>query len=122
MARISKKKPYKESVAIVGDGQTERIYFADLRDTDRPVNLTISPDYPRKLGSYRGVLSRAIELAEVHDLVYALIDMDKIIQDKQSIQYHKDKLKAESNGISKNRAVNNSIYSVSKTGVLRFIF
>jgi hypothetical protein len=41
-AASTRKQRY--SVAIVGDGQTERIYFADVRDTDRPANLTIFPD------------------------------------------------------------------------------
>ena len=36
MDRKSRQKPLKPTVALVGDGQTERIYFANIKDTDRP--------------------------------------------------------------------------------------
>lgn len=88
MGRNSKNRPVRDTVALVGDGQTERIYFANVRDVDRPPGLTIQPDYPRKLGSYKGVLDRAIALK--HDgfnHVFALIDMDKIIQDNKIEEY-----------------------------------
>jgi len=92
MARIS-SIPQKQrfSVAVVGDGQTERIYFSDLIDTDRPSNLTIFPDYPRKIGNYKGVLERAKILSSDYDQVYALIDMDKVIKENQKKEYENDK-------------------------------
>ena len=99
MARHPKVKLTKATVAVVGDGQTERIYFADVRDTDRPDNLTIFPDYPRKIGSYAGVLERATRLKTEYDLVYALIDMDKIIQENQLAAYRRDKALAEAEGV-----------------------
>lgn len=100
MARDKRPKiKVRASVALVGDGETERIYFADVRQTDRPKNLTIAPDFPRKLGSYIGVLDRAMELSKDHSRVYALIDMDKIIQDHQQIAYKLHKEKAEKQGV-----------------------
>jgi hypothetical protein len=99
MSRIARPKQPRRAVAIVGDGQTERIYFSDVRDTDRPQNLSIFPDYPRKIGSYQGVLDRAIELAEDYDKVYALIDLDKVISDNQFASYTKAKATAQSKGI-----------------------
>eukprot|EP01037_Dinobryon_pediforme_P013139 gene13139-13240_t len=91
-------KPNLGSPYIIGDGQTERIYFADVRDTDRPDNLAIFPDYPRKIGSYGGVLERSITLKADYDIVYALIDMDKIIQDNQLAEYGRAKTLAEGRG------------------------
>ncbi len=99
MARASKRQPQRNTVAIVGDGQTERIYFSDVRDTDRPADLSIFPDYPRKIGNYKGVLGRALELRETYDRVYALIDLDKVLQDKQQAVYAKDKAAAEAAGV-----------------------
>lgn len=99
MARASKHRPEKTTVALVGDGQTERIYFADVRDTDRPANLSIFPDYPRKIGSYTGVLDRAMALAGSYDHIFALIDVDKILQDQQQQAYAKHKAAAEAAGI-----------------------
>ncbi|MFI5192982.1 MAG: RloB family protein [Chitinophagales bacterium] len=99
MARVPKQQPQRNTVAIVGDGQTERIYFSDVRDTDRPANLTIFPDYPRKIGNYKGVLERAGSLVGSYNHIYALIDVDKIIQDNQQAAYAQDKTTAEAAGI-----------------------
>ncbi len=99
MARVSKKQPQRSTVAIVGDGQTERLYFSDVRDTDRPANLYIFPDYPRKIGNYKEGLERAISLTGNYERIYALIDLDKIIQDKQQKEYAGDKSVAESVGV-----------------------
>ena len=99
MPRPLRKQELRYTVAIVGDGQTERIYFSDVRDTDRPANLSIFPDYPRKIGNYKGVIDRAVALAEDYSRVYALIDLDKIIQDDQQAPYMKAKAAAEAKGI-----------------------
>lgn len=99
MARITKNKRYRDAVAIVGDGQMERIYFSDVRDTDRPDNLSIFPDYPRKIGNYKGVLDQARSLTENYTHVYALIDVDKVIQDKQQVAYERDKKTAQAEGV-----------------------
>ncbi|MEO5642937.1 MAG: RloB family protein [Bacteroidia bacterium] len=100
MTRKQPIQPKREAVAIVGDGQTERIYFADVKDTDRPATLAIFPDYPRTIGSYAGVLKRAVELADKdYDHVFALIDMDKIFQDNQQAAYLQAKAAARARGI-----------------------
>jgi len=99
MARTSKHHPANPTIALVGDGQTERFYFADVRDTDRPKGLSIFPDYPRKIGSYKGVLDRALSLVGIYDRVYALIDVDKILQDHQQAIYAQDKLAAAAAGV-----------------------
>ncbi|KAA2238616.1 RloB domain-containing protein [Chitinophaga agrisoli] len=99
MARVTLTQQHRNTVAIVGDGQTERIYFSDVRDTDRPANLSIFPDYPRKIGHYKGVLDRALALQETYDRVYALVDLDKVIQDGQQACYARDKAAAEAAGV-----------------------
>ena len=100
MRRITKHRPVRDTVALVGDGQTERIYFADVRDVDRPAGLTIQPDYPRRLGSFKGVLDRAIKLKnEGFNHVFALIDMDKILHDNRTAEYEQAKTVAENAGI-----------------------
>jgi hypothetical protein len=99
MGRTSKHYPQRNTVALIGDGQTERIYFADVQDTDRPINLSIFPDYPRKIGSYKGVLDRAASLVGNYNHIYALIDTDKVIQDHMQPAYARDKMAAEAAGI-----------------------
>jgi len=101
MARQGKNKPTRKTVALVGDGQTERIYFGDVRDADRPANLSIFPDYPRRFGNYKGVLDRAVSLkGEGFNHVYALIDMDKIIQENKIDEYKQAKTKATAAGVT----------------------
>jgi hypothetical protein len=100
MARgLRKHQQQRFTVAIVGDGQTERIYFSDVRDTDRPSNLSIFPDYPRKIGNHKGVLDRAIALSKDYNRVYALIDMDKIIQENQQNTYSQARAAAMAAGV-----------------------
>jgi len=85
---------------LLNDGQTERIYFADVRDVDRPAGLTIQPDYPRRLGNYKGVLDRAVALKkEGFNNVFALIDMDKIINENKLAEYGQSKTAAEAVGV-----------------------
>lgn len=99
MARTIRSRPDRTTVAIVGDGQTERIYFADLRDTDRPKNLAIFPDYPRRIGNFKGVLDRAISLTDTYSRVYALIDMDKVYHDYSLQAYNTLKAEAQATGV-----------------------
>jgi hypothetical protein len=99
MAREKRNRPLRTNVAIVGDGQTERIYFDNIRDMDRPRDLHIFPDYPRNIGNYTGVLEKAVELKENYEIVYALIDMDQVFRNRQESEYKVDKKKAEDLGI-----------------------
>ncbi|GAA0544651.1 RloB family protein [Chitinophaga japonensis] len=100
MARTHRKQQQqRNTVAIVGDGQTESIYFFDVRDTDRPKHLTIFPDIPGRIGNYKGVLGRAIALTDEYDHVFALIDFDKVLQDNQQEAYSRDKKQAIAAGV-----------------------
>jgi len=100
VARAKKGLQTRYSVAIVGDGETERIYFDNVRDADRPDNLKIFPDAPKKIGTYRGVLTRAEQLKDDgYDKVYALIDMDKVISDRQQAAYQTAKSAARAKGV-----------------------
>ncbi|THU35801.1 RloB domain-containing protein [Niastella caeni] len=85
MTRKPRRIPSKPKVALVGDGQTEQIYFANVNDTDRPSDLDLFPDLPMKPGSYKSVLNKAVQLVEEYEYerVYVLIDMDKVISDGQ---------------------------------------
>ena len=101
MSRRLARIPPKPRVALVGDGQTEQIYFTNIKDTDRPSDLDLFPDLPVKPGSYRSVLKKALQLTEDYEYerVYALIDMDKVISDNRQAEYEKDKRAAEAKGI-----------------------
>jgi len=99
MTRHSKRRNLRFSVALVGDGFTESIYFTDFRDTERPDSLHIIPDFPGRIGSFSGVLDRGIELTENYNRVYALVDMDAIIAQQQQQNYGQHKARALRAGV-----------------------
>jgi hypothetical protein len=99
MIRQQKRRNLRYSVALVGDGFSESIYFTDFRDTERPDSLKVVPDFPGKIGSYSGVLDRAMELKQDYDRVYAMVDMDAVITQQQSQQYQRHKLAVERAGV-----------------------
>jgi hypothetical protein len=101
MTRKPRRIASKPRVALVGDGQTEQIYFANVKDTDRPSDLDLFPDLPMKPGSYKSVLNKAVQLFEEYqyERVYALIDMDKVISDDQQAEYNKNKKATEAKGV-----------------------
>jgi hypothetical protein len=99
MRRNTGRRRARYTVALVGDGFTESIYFSDLRDTLRPERLHIAPEFPGRFGSYAGVLDRAIELTENYSRVYAMIDMDAVIAQQQTAAYLQHKGNAERQGV-----------------------
>lgn len=99
MSRQSKRRNLRYSVALVGDGFSESIYFTDFRDTERPEGLKIIPDFPGRIGSYSGVLDRAISLKKDYHRVYAMVDMDAVISQQQGQQYQRHKRAAERQGV-----------------------
>lgn len=76
MARQSRHRQEKPRIALVGDGETEQIYFSDVKDTDRPTDIDIFPALPKKKGSYKNVLNRAMELAPDYAKVFACIPVE----------------------------------------------
>lgn len=99
MARKNRQRNLRYTVALVGDGHTESIYFTDFRDVERPEGLTIVPELPGKIGSFSGVLERAVSLKEDYDKVYALIDIDAILAQNQQQAYRTQKFAAERAGV-----------------------
>jgi hypothetical protein len=99
MARRSLRQVARYTVALVGDGHTESIYFTDFRDIERPEGLSIIPELPGRIGSFGGVLQRAVELNENYDRVYALIEMDAILAQNQLSAYRVQKAAAQRAGV-----------------------
>jgi hypothetical protein len=93
-------KPTNKRIAVVGDGQTEKIYFDKLKEVEGLRNVSLKPDLPKNVGSYKGVFDKAESLyAEGYDEVYCLIDMDKVLSDNTLAKYLTDKKRLEKKGI-----------------------
>ena len=101
MSRNSKPiKPTNKRIAVVGDGQTEKIYFEKLKEVEGLRNVSLKPDLPKNVGSYKGVFDKAESLYEQgYDEVYCLIDMDKVLSDNTLAKYLTDKKRIEKKGI-----------------------
>jgi RloB-like protein len=93
-------KPTNKRIAVVGDGQTEKIYFDKLKEVEGLRNVSLKPDLPKSIGSYKGVFDKADSLyTEGYDEVYCLIDMDKVLSDNTLAKYLTDKKRIEKKGI-----------------------
>jgi hypothetical protein len=101
MSRNSKPiKPTNKRIAVVGDGQTEKIYFDKLKEVEGLRNVSLKPDLPKSVGSYKGVFDKVESLyTEGYDEVYCLIDMDKVLSDNTLAKYLTDKKRIEKKGI-----------------------
>jgi len=99
MARTSRHLQVRARVAVVGDGQTEKIYFSEVKETDRPADIDLFPALPRRSGSYKDVLAQAKTLATEYTRVFALIDIDTVITDGHEQAYPADRAAAEALGV-----------------------
>lgn len=93
-------KPANKRIAVVGDGQTEKIYFDKLKEVEGLRNVSLKPDLPKNVGNYKGVFDKAESLYEQgYDEVYCLIDMDKVLSDNTLAKYLTDKKRIEKKGM-----------------------
>jgi hypothetical protein len=94
MARRNNPKSYKTRIAIVGDGFTEKIYFEQMRETERIKDVVIKPELPRKSvkgGSYKKSIESAKDLInEGYDHVYCLVDYDTVIKENKALEFLQD--------------------------------
>lgn len=93
MARSAGRRSFKKSYGIVGDGQTEKIYFNRLKFHEDITNVQIKPELPLD-SNYSGILEKADQLLDRGvEKVYAIIDLDKIIDENKQEDFKKEKSK-----------------------------
>lgn len=84
------RKSFKKSIAIVGDGLCEKIYFEQMKAFEKDLVFQIKPELPKQGGSWKKVFEKAKELLEkATDEVHCLIDYDKINEEKAYQAYQK---------------------------------
>jgi len=82
----------KDSIAIIGEGLTEREYFKSLKHFER-LPFKFKPDVP-KHSDIKSIISKAISLAESFDFVYCIVDLDRILLNAKELDfYSKNKVK-----------------------------
>ena len=99
MARYLKRREYRPTVAIIGEGITEHIYFSNLKQAER-LKFALKPALP-KHSSIRSIVDKAIELSKKeYDHIFCVFDLDEINQDRQILrQYVNLKRKYDKNNI-----------------------
>jgi hypothetical protein len=91
--RPKKIAPVKsETIAVVGEGITEREYFKSLKQYEK-LNFKFKPEIP-KHPDIKSIISKAESLSESYDLVYCIIDLDRIfLNSKELAFYNRNKSK-----------------------------
>jgi hypothetical protein len=94
MARRSKIKKLRTSVAVIGEGITERCYFENLKK-DENLKYKLKPDLP-STSNFQKIFQKARQLLKnEYNYVYCIIDLDVIYNDnniKNKYQNLKNKL------------------------------
>ena len=82
----------KESIAIIGEGITEREYFKSLKHSKK-LPFKFKPDIP-KHSDIKSIISKAVSLADSFDFVYCIIDLDRILLNQKELEfYNRNKLR-----------------------------
>ena len=121
--KAQKQIPQKQTIAIIGEGTTEKHYFDQLKDNEKirldKKNLTILPKKaPSKGYKCTEIIDKAMELIEEYDYdyIFCVIDYDTICDFEKNKENFEGKLSEldnfckEYNENSKN-VDNISIYS-----------
>jgi hypothetical protein len=93
MARHIKARKFYPTIAIIGEGIVEQIYFKQLRQTEQ-VNFTVKPDLP-KYPSAQSIVEKANELLNKEfDTAFCIFDLDQINRNRQTREQY-ERLKRE---------------------------
>lgn len=87
--RNNRKRETKQTVAIVGEGLTEHLYFNQIRKAERKISFNISPELPSHSGLKQIFAKSFLRIDDGYDVVIALIDMDVLSRDPLKLQKYK---------------------------------
>lgn len=93
MARKIRHRPDYPTVAVVGEGEVERVYFHQLKQVEH-IRFTVKPNLPKN-SSIKAIVDKGLELLDAEfDTVFCVFDMDKIFRDKTIYQQYQKLKKA----------------------------
>lgn len=82
------KKPLKKSIAIIGEGLTEWMYFDYIR-RNRRYSFSLKPDLP-KHSSYTYIFAKAEELcSKGFDVAFCVLDVDTILRENSLQEFRR---------------------------------
>lgn len=101
MQRKRSNRTGLQTVAILGDGMCEQMYFRQMRDSEG-IRYHIKPELPNRAGKgggFQRVFDKAEELKKDYDHVLCLIDLDVVFRDRHQEAYQKKKKRIQGLGI-----------------------
>lgn len=81
MARTNKRKESRLAIAVLGEGITERAYFKSLKK-NKKLSFKFKPEVP-KHSDINSIIAKAKDLSTVYDIVFCIIDLDRILSNKK---------------------------------------
>lgn len=120
MPKIAPKKTY----GFVGDGETELWYLQMLKKNEKTLTVTIKPELPQKK-SVDEQFNYVVSLAEVHEKVFWIVDMDVIIRETREFKGPRDKapaaiLKQRYEQITNDPVLRNKVVFIGNTPCLEY--
>ncbi|MBR0246962.1 MAG: RloB domain-containing protein [Bacteroidales bacterium] len=120
MAKQSTRKTY----GFVGDGETELWYLQMLKKNETTLTVTIKPELPQKK-SVDEQFIYVVSLAEVHEKVFWIVDMDVIIRETREFKGPRDKspaaiLKLRYQQISNDPVLSKKVVFIGNTPCLEY--
>ena len=87
---VRPKIPIRKTYAFVGDGETELWYLQMLKKNEKSLTVTIKPELPQKK-SIEDQFDYVLELSEIHEKVFWIVDTDVVIRETRAFKGQKDK-------------------------------
>ena len=87
---VRPKIPIRKTYAFVGDGETELWYLQMLKKNEKSLTVTIKPELPQKK-SIEDQFDYVLELSEIHERVFWIVDTDVVIRETRAFKGQKDK-------------------------------
>jgi hypothetical protein len=77
----------RETIAVIGEGITEREYFKSLKNYEKLL-FKFKPDIPKHSDIW-SIVSKAETLADSYDLVYCILDLDRILLNQKELAFYR---------------------------------
>lgn len=82
MARRRGFRPPKKTMLIICEGETEKIYFENLKAVERKAEVNIKPELSGHRTDCLSIVEKAIRHRDNFDQVWCVFDLDSALKDK----------------------------------------
>jgi hypothetical protein len=93
MARRRYFRPPRNTILIICEGETEKIYFENLRTVERTPEINLKPMLPGHRTDCLSIVEQAIKQKSNYDQIWCVYDLDSAYKDRK--KYKKAVEKAE---------------------------